>query len=105
MSKPPRPSPEHVAALAVRGQAIAARAHELMAGAMREALDATGGLPDVAPESRRDVVEYLTRRGRMTPDEAALLLGAAGAGSRAAVERAPAKAGAAAPPVGSDQIG
>jgi hypothetical protein len=72
-----------VAALAARGEAIAARTHDLLAGALREAIDATGGLPEADPASVRDAVEYLVRRGRMTPEEAPGLV------ARAALRAAP----------------
>lgn len=63
MTKPSRPSRDQVTALAERAAAITAAANDLLADAMREALDGAGGLSGVAAETARDVAQYMTRRG------------------------------------------
>lgn len=84
---PPRPSRELVAALAARAQAITAEAHGLLAGAMRAAVDAPGGLSGVGAEAVGDVVQYLTHRGEMARDEADRLFGEAEAAQRMSAAR------------------
>lgn len=108
MTNPPRPSRETAAALAARAQAITAEANDLLAGAMREAIDAAGGLSDVAVETARDVAQYLVRRGRMARDEAERLLAAAEdaaarrvAARRVAAGRVPPRPADAGPSTGS----
>jgi len=91
---PPRRPPGHrgadmrdtVAEMAERAQLISQEAGSKVAAAMKDVISAAAGLTGFAIESARDLVQYMVRRGQMTPEEAEKLMREA----EAAHERRPA---------------
>jgi hypothetical protein len=70
-----RGEPRDAAAdLAVRAQQISSEAGTRMTGAMRDVIQAAGGLSGFVIETARDVVQFMVRRGQMAADEAEALL-------------------------------
>ena len=73
----PRRGPGHrgadmrdtVAELAERAQIISQEAGSKVAAAMKDVISAAAGLTGFAIESARDLVQYMVRRGQMTPEE------------------------------------
>jgi len=73
----PRRSPGHrgadmrdtVAELAERAQLISQEAGTKVSAAMRDVISAAAGIAGFAIESARDLVQYMVRRGQMTPEE------------------------------------
>ena len=78
----PRRSPGHrgtdmrdsVAELAERAQLISQEAGTKVAAAMRDVISAAAGIAGFAIESARDLVQYMVKRGQMTPEEADKLI-------------------------------
>ena len=78
----PRRSPSHrstdmrdtVAEMAERAQLISQEAGSKVAAAMKDVISAGAGLAGFAIESARDLVQYMVRRGQMTPEEADKLI-------------------------------
>ncbi len=74
---PPRRSPGHrgadmrdtVAELAERAQLISQEAGSKVAAAMKDVISAAAGIAGFAIESARDLVQYMVKRGQMTPEE------------------------------------
>jgi polyhydroxyalkanoate synthesis regulator phasin len=102
---------ETVAELAERAQAISQEAGTKVSSAMKDVISAAAGIAGFAIESARDLVQYMVRRGQMTPEEGERLIreaeaahekrspsdkGKATAGKLAAERAAAAKAEAAA---------
>ena len=58
-----------VAELAERAQIISQEAGSKVAGAMKDVISAAAGIAGFAIESARDLVQYMVRRGQMTPEE------------------------------------
>jgi polyhydroxyalkanoate synthesis regulator phasin len=99
-----------VAELAGRAQAISQEAGTKVSAAMKDVVSAAAGIAGFAIESARDLVQYMVRRGQMTPEEGERLIREAeaahekrspgekgkAAASKLASERAAAKAEAAA---------
>jgi polyhydroxyalkanoate synthesis regulator phasin len=99
-----------VAELAERAQVISQEAGTKVSAAMKDVVTAAAGIAGFAIESARDLVQYMVRRGQMTPEEGERLIREAeaahekrspgekgkAAASRLASERAAAKAEAAA---------
>jgi polyhydroxyalkanoate synthesis regulator phasin len=79
---PARRSPGHrgadmrdtVAEMAERAQIISQEAGTKVAAAMRDVISAGAGIAGFAIESARDLVNYMVRRGQMTPEEADKLI-------------------------------
>src|SRR5689334_15073441 len=73
----PRRSPGHrgadmrdtVAELAERAQLISQEAGSKVAAAMKDVISAAAGIAGFAVESARDLVQYMVKRGQMTPEE------------------------------------
>src|SRR5439155_1925886 len=73
----PRRGPGHrgadmrdtVAEMAERAQLISQEAGTKVAAAMRDVISAGAGIAGFAIESARDLVQYMVRRGQMTPEE------------------------------------
>jgi polyhydroxyalkanoate synthesis regulator phasin len=63
-----------VAELAERAQVISQEAGTKVSGAMKEVLGAAAGIAGFAIESARDLVQYMVRRGQMTPEEGERLI-------------------------------
>ena len=63
-----------VAELAERAQLISQEAGTKVSTAMRDVISAAAGIAGFAIESARDLVQYMVRRGQMTPEEAKRLL-------------------------------
>src|SRR6478672_10705537 len=78
----PRRGPGHrgadmrdtVAELAERAQLISQEAGTKVSTAMRDVISAAAGIAGFAIESARDLVQYMVRRGQMTPEEADKLI-------------------------------
>lgn len=78
----PRRAPGHrgadmrdtVAELAERAQLISQEAGSKVAAAMKDVIGAAAGITGFAIESARDLVQYMVRRGQMTPEEADKLI-------------------------------
>lgn len=76
-AEPPHRSPGHrgadmrdtVAELAERAQLISQEAGSKVAAAMKDVISAAAGITGFAIESARDLVQYMVRRGQMTPEE------------------------------------
>src|SRR5687767_15963173 len=74
---PPRRSPRHrgadvkdtVAEMAAKAHEIILEAGSKMAAAMKDVINAAAGLSGFVIESARDLVQYMVRRGQMTPGE------------------------------------
>ena len=75
-----------VAEMAERAQLISQEAGSKVAAAMKDVISAAAGIAGFAIESARDLVQYMVRRGQMTPEEADKLMREA----EAAHERRPA---------------
>ena len=79
---PPHRSPGHrgadmrdtVAELAERAQLISQEAGSKVAAAMKDVIGAAAGITGFAIESARDLVQFMVRRGQMTPEEADKLI-------------------------------
>ncbi len=78
---PSRRAPAHrvdvrdvVAELAERAQAISQEAGTKVSAAMKEVIGAAAGIAGFAIESARDLVQYMVRRGQMTPEEGERLI-------------------------------
>ncbi len=73
----PRRGPGHrgadardaIAELAERAQLISQEAGSKVAAAMKDVISAGAGITGFAIESARDLVQYMVRRGQMTPEE------------------------------------
>src|SRR2546423_12512008 len=63
-----------MAELTARAQELSLEAGSKIAGAMRDVIGAAAGLATFAVESARDLVQYMVRRGQMTPEEGERLL-------------------------------
>lgn len=63
-----------VAELAERAQLISQEAGTKVAAAMKDVISAGAGIAGFAIESARDLVNYMVRRGQMTPEEADSLI-------------------------------
>ena len=82
VAAPPHRSPGHrgadmrdtVAELAERAQLISQEAGSKVAAAMKDVIGAAAGITGFAIESARDLVQYMVRRGQMTPEEADKLI-------------------------------
>src|SRR5947209_15308472 len=78
----PRRSPGHrgadmrdtVAEMAERAQLISQEAGSKVAAAMKDVISAGAGIAGFAIESARDLVQYMVKRGQMTPEEADKLI-------------------------------
>src|SRR6266581_2182230 len=78
----PRRAPGHrgadmrdtVAEMAERAQLISQEAGSKVAAAMKDVISAAAGITGFAIESARDLVQYMVRRGQMTPEEAEKLI-------------------------------
>jgi polyhydroxyalkanoate synthesis regulator phasin len=66
-----------VAEMAERAQLISQEAGSKVAAAMKDVISAAAGIAGFAIESARDLVQYMVRRGQMTPEEAEMLMGVA----------------------------
>src|SRR5829696_1759124 len=81
-ANPPRRGPGHrgadmrdtVAEMAERAQLISQEAGTKVAAAMKDVISAAAGLAGFAIESARDLVQYMVKRGQMTPEEADKLI-------------------------------
>jgi polyhydroxyalkanoate synthesis regulator phasin len=77
IAAPPHRAPGHrgadmrdtVAELAERAQLISQEAGSKVAAAMKDVIGAAAGITGFAIESARDLVQYMVRRGQMTPEE------------------------------------
>ncbi len=63
-----------VAELAERAQVISQEAGTKVASAMKDVVSAAAGIAGFAIESARDLVQYMVRRGQMTPEEGERLI-------------------------------
>jgi len=63
-----------VAELAERAQVISQEAGAKVSAAMRDVVGAAAGIAGFAIESARDLVQYMVRRGQMTPEEGERLI-------------------------------
>src|SRR5215831_852560 len=78
----PRRGPGHrgndmrdtVAEMAERAQVISQEAGSKVAAAMKDVISAAAGIAGFAIESARDLVQYMVKRGQMTPEEADKLI-------------------------------
>lgn len=77
----PRRNPGHradmrdaVAELAERAQVISQEAGSKVAAAMKDVISAAAGIAGFAIESVRDLVQYMVKRGQMTPEEGEKLI-------------------------------
>src|SRR5712675_2268667 len=78
----PRRGPGHrgadmrdtVAEMAERAQLISQEAGSKVAAAMKDVIGAAAGITGFAIESARDLVQYMVKRGQMTPEEADKLI-------------------------------
>lgn len=81
-SAPPRRSPMHrgvdardaIAELAERAQIISQEAGSKVAAAMKDVISAAAGIAGFSIESARDLVQYMVKRGQMTPEESEKLI-------------------------------
>ena len=60
--------------MAERAQLISQEAGTKIAAAMKDVIGAAAGIAGFAVESARDLVQYMLRRGQITPDEAEKLI-------------------------------
>jgi polyhydroxyalkanoate synthesis regulator phasin len=84
MATPPAPKrpPGHravdaqdaIAELTERAQEISREAGSKVSTAMKDVISAAAGIAGFAVESARDLVQYMVRRGQMTPEEGDKLL-------------------------------
>ncbi len=58
-----------VAEMAERAQLISQEAGSKVAAAMKDVISAAAGIAGFAIESARDLVQYMVKRGQMTPEE------------------------------------
>jgi polyhydroxyalkanoate synthesis regulator phasin len=78
----PRRGPGHrgadmrdtVAEMAERAQLISQEAGSKVAAAMKDVISAAAGIAGFAIESARDLVQYMVKRGQMTPEEGEKLI-------------------------------
>jgi len=63
-----------VAEMAERAQLISQEAGSKIAAAMKDVISAAAGIAGFAIESARDLVQYMVKRGQMTPEEAEKLI-------------------------------
>ena len=63
-----------VAELAERAQMISQEAGTKVTAAMKDVIGAAAGIAGFAIESARDLVQYMVRRGQMTPEEGERLI-------------------------------
>src|SRR5688500_108615 len=63
-----------IAELTERAQEISLEAGSKVSIAMRDIISAAAGIAGFAVESARDLVQFMVRRGQMTPEEADKLL-------------------------------
>src|SRR4051812_2986753 len=63
-----------VAELSERAQIISQEAGSKVAAAMKDVISAGAGIAGFAIESARDLVQFMVRRGQMTPEEADKLM-------------------------------
>lgn len=63
-----------MAEMTERAQMISQEAGTKITAAMKEVIGAAAGIAGFAVESARDLVQYMVRRGQMTPDEAEKLI-------------------------------
>jgi len=63
-----------VAELAERAQVISQEAGTKVSAAMKDVISAAAGIAGFAIESARDLVQYMVRRGQMTPEEGERLI-------------------------------
>jgi polyhydroxyalkanoate synthesis regulator phasin len=63
-----------VAEMAERAQLISQEAGSKVAAAMKDVISAAAGIAGFAIESARDLVQYMVKRGQMTPEEAEKLI-------------------------------
>ena len=63
-----------IAELTERAQEISLEAGSKVSAAMKDVISAAAGLAGFAVESARDLVQYMVRRGQMTPEEGDKLL-------------------------------
>jgi polyhydroxyalkanoate synthesis regulator phasin len=63
-----------VAELAERAQLISQEAGSKVAAAMKDVISAAAGIAGFAIESARDLVQYMVKRGQMTPEEGEKLM-------------------------------
>lgn len=78
----PKRSPGHravdaqdaIAELTERAQEISREAGSKVSAAMKDVISAAAGIAGFAVESARDLVQYMVRRGQMTPEEGDKLL-------------------------------
>lgn len=63
-----------IAELTERAQEISQEAGSKVSAAMKDVISAAAGIAGFAVESARDLVQYMVRRGQMTPEEGDKLL-------------------------------
>ena len=63
-----------IAELTERAQEISIEAGSKVSGAMKDVISAAAGIAGFAVESARDLIQYMVRRGQMTPEEGDKLL-------------------------------
>ena len=63
-----------IAELTERAQEISLEAGSKVSAAMKDVISAAAGIAGFAVESARDLVQYMVRRGQMTPEEGDKLL-------------------------------
>jgi polyhydroxyalkanoate synthesis regulator phasin len=63
-----------IAELAERAQVISQEAGTKVSSAMKDVISAAAGIAGFAIESARDLVQYMVRRGQMTPEEGERLI-------------------------------
>ena len=63
-----------IAELAERAQVISQEAGTRVSSAMKDVISAAAGIAGFAIESARDLVQYMVRRGQMTPEEGEKLI-------------------------------
>lgn len=63
-----------IAELTERAQEISLEAGSKVSGAMKDVISAAAGIAGFAMESARDLIQYMVRRGQMTPEEGDKLL-------------------------------
>src|SRR5690606_32285939 len=63
-----------VAELTARAHEISQDAGNMMGGALRDLINAAAGLAGFAVESARELVQYMIRRGQISPDEGEKLI-------------------------------
>ena len=76
-----------VAELAERAQVISQEAGTKVSAAMKDVISAAAGIAGFAIESARDLVQYMVRRGQMTPEEGEQADPRSRGGARQAVAR------------------